>query len=193
MNYTIDEPCEAIEAQLNVLGDYLDHKFADASDVSYGRYLIKQYDRLESAQKLLTALKGIIDDVLEDEDLRSYKESEATEVRSPQLRKFSVSISEGMIKQNLLTLTEAKKRGLVKEGEYFTITPDSGERFETKLLSAGNRLQERGKIAAFYKTHAVEDGDRVIMEEVKPGHWRLYLDEVYRKALAKALEDVLNL
>jgi hypothetical protein len=56
MDYTIDAPIQAIESQIEVLTDYLDHKFADAADVSYGRYLIKQYDRLEAAKKLLIAL-----------------------------------------------------------------------------------------------------------------------------------------
>jgi hypothetical protein len=191
MNYTIDEPIQTIESQIEVLTDYLDHKFADAEDVSYGRYLIKQYDRLEAAKKLLIALKGTIEEVLQDEDLRYYKKQDLTK-STKRLRTISVSITEGMIKQNLLTLTEAKKRGLVKIGEHFAIETDQGECFETQMVKAGNRLRERSQIARFYKHHDAEDGDRVTLQEIKPGYWKLSFDEAYKKAQAKVFEEIIN-
>jgi len=193
MNYTIDEPTKAIEARIELLEDYLDHKFAEATDAQYGRYLIKQYDRLESAKKLLVALQGTIEEVLLDEHLRSYRESGRGNSTKPRLRTISISVTEGMINQNLLTLTDAKKRGHVEENESFTITPDGGEQFKTSLVNPGNRLQKRGPIAAFYKQHNVEDGDRVVLREVEPSVWTLTVDEECRKVQAAVFEEIMNL
>ena len=51
-----------------------------------------------------------------------------------------------MINQNLLTLSNQIKRGLVRPGETFNIQAlPSGDTFETQLLVSGNKLQERGK------------------------------------------------
>jgi hypothetical protein len=98
-----------------------------------------------------------------------------------------------MINQNLLTLTNAKKRGTVKENESFTIQPDGGEQFVTTLVNPGNRLKKRGPIAAFYKQHNVEDGDRVVLREIEPEVWTLSVDEEFRKAQAAIIAKITDL
>jgi hypothetical protein len=98
-----------------------------------------------------------------------------------------------MVKQNLLTLTDAKKKGLVKVGEHFSIETDDGETFETRMVKEGNRLRERSKIARFYKHHGVDDGDRVTLQELRPGHWKLSFDDAYRKVQEKVLEEIMNI
>ena len=51
---------------------------------------------------------------------------------------------QGMINQNLLTLTEHINRGTIRVGETMDIeTVPGGERFTTKVLPTGNKLQER--------------------------------------------------
>jgi hypothetical protein len=192
MDYTIDKSCQRIESQILVVEDYLDHKFAEAEDVAYGRYLIKQYDRLDAVKKLVFSLKNAYEDILEDEGLRTLSKENSTSINSQQLRKISVVVTDGMIKQNLLTLTKAKKAGLVEEGQFFVIHPDGGDSFETKLLPKGNRLQERGKLAAFYARHKVEGDDHVILEETKKGVWKLYVDELRRKEVDQALNVALE-
>jgi hypothetical protein len=68
------------------------------------------------------------------------------------LRELAVEVTEGMIRQNLLTLTPHVKRGRIKPGEQLVVEAiPSGERFQTELLEQGNRLRARGEIARFYK------------------------------------------
>ena len=93
-------------------------------------------------------------------------------------KKLKIRVSQGMINQNLLTLTQYVKRGVVKSGTEFNIeSMPSGEVFKTKLLSHSNKLQERGAISRFYKDASVRAGDDVILSENRPGKW------VLRKAL----------
>lgn len=90
------------------------------------------------------------------------------------LREFKIEVTDGAIRQNLLTMTEPLKRGLVKPNEQFTIEAlPSGERFKTILLASGNKLQERGAISRFYRDAHVRGGDFVLLTEVAPGEWTL--------------------
>lgn len=91
------------------------------------------------------------------------------------LRKLTITVTEGMINQNLLTLTEARNRGMVSLGEKFTIKLPDGSEFTTDLCEPGNRLRERGAIRRFYQDNKVGDGDRVTLSEVSPSHWTLSL------------------
>jgi hypothetical protein len=89
-------------------------------------------------------------------------------------RKLLIEVSQGMINQNLLLLTEPLKRGLVKTGEELTIEPlPKGDRFKSAVIQPGNRLQERGAIGKFYRDAMVNAGDYVILGEVAPGQWQL--------------------
>jgi hypothetical protein len=90
------------------------------------------------------------------------------------LRKLPVQVSEGMIRQNLLTLTPHLKRGRIKIGEEFIIESlPSGERFQTVVMDKGNKLRARGEIARFYKDAKVQPEDYVLLTEVAPGRWTL--------------------
>ena len=54
-----------------------------------------------------------------------------------QLRKLPVEVTQGMIKQNLLTLTEHVKRGRIRVGEDLIVeTQPSGERFRTRAYAS---------------------------------------------------------
>jgi hypothetical protein len=90
------------------------------------------------------------------------------------LREFKMEVTDGAIRQNLLTMTEPLKSGLAKAGEQFAIEAlPSGERFKTILLTSGNKLQERGAINRFYRDAHVGGGDFVLLTEVAPGEWTL--------------------
>ena len=79
-----------------------------------------------------------------------------------------------MIRQNLLTFTEALRRGKLKSGEEMRIeSVVSGERFRSEILGTGNRLQERGAVGRFYRDAQVKGGDYVTLEEVSAGEWKL--------------------
>lgn len=90
------------------------------------------------------------------------------------LRELPVEVSQGMINQNLLTLTDHVKRGRIKVGETLTIEAHpSGERFRTEVMQNGNKLQERGAIGRFYREAGVKPLDFVVLAEIAPARWAL--------------------
>ncbi|MGL4399325.1 MAG: hypothetical protein ACRCXD_05625 [Luteolibacter sp.] len=90
------------------------------------------------------------------------------------LRELPVEVTQGMINQNLLTLTEHVKRGRIRTGEDLAIeTYPSGERFRTDLMTNGNKVRERGAIGRFYRKAGVHAGDFVVLTEISPGRWTL--------------------
>jgi hypothetical protein len=87
-------------------------------------------------------------------------------------RKLYVHVSQGMINQNLLTLTDNVKRGKIRVGDIMNIeVQPSGDRFQSEVLVNGNKLKERGKIGRFYKDARVREGDYVVLCETDPGRW----------------------
>ncbi|MGH7975435.1 MAG: hypothetical protein ACREDS_01905 [Limisphaerales bacterium] len=89
-------------------------------------------------------------------------------------RELLIEVSQGMINQNLLTLTEPLKRGQVRIGEELIIEAlPSGERFKTVVMTNGNKLQERGAIGKFYREAGVHAGDFVLLREISRGNWQL--------------------
>ncbi len=97
------------------------------------------------------------------------------------IRELVVEVTQGMINQNLLTLSEHIRRGIIRTGEKLSIEAQpSGDHFETELLATGNKLRERGRIAKFYRDAGVRPGDCVMLREVTPGHWQLKKADVVR-------------
>ena len=85
-----------------------------------------------------------------------------------------IEVTQGMINQDLLTLTDHVRVGRIRPGAELKIeAKPSGRRFSTDLLSNGNRLRERGEIASFYRDAHVRAGDRILLTEVSPNHWTL--------------------
>jgi hypothetical protein len=90
------------------------------------------------------------------------------------LRELPIHVTEGMIRQNLLTLTPHVKRGRIKIGEELTIEAlPSGETFRTVVMDNGNKLQARAEISRFYKDAKVQPDDYVLLIENSPGCWIL--------------------
>jgi len=85
-----------------------------------------------------------------------------------------IEVTQGMINQNLLTLT-----GHVKAGRVFPKTEmrieakPSGELFCTDLLPEGSRLRERGAIARFNRDAKVCAGDEVVLSKAAADRWTL--------------------
>ncbi len=89
-------------------------------------------------------------------------------------RTIEVHVTQGMINQNLLTLTEALRERKVRDREKFLITAlPSGDKFATDLAPAGNKLRERGYIGKFYRDTKVIVDDIVLLQETAPGQWEL--------------------
>jgi hypothetical protein len=100
-------------------------------------------------------------------------DSDGTEVSATGLRRMSIEVSRGMLNQHLLTLTDAVQRGLVRNGEQFTIQLPDETTFVTELCNPGNKLRERGQIRRFYQEAKIQPGDKVVMIEVSRGTWSL--------------------
>lgn len=93
-------------------------------------------------------------------------------------RELRIEVSQGMINQNLLTLTEPLKRGQIRVGEELLIEAmPSGERFKTVVMNNGNKLQERGAIGRFYREAGVHADDFVLLREISRGSWQLLKSE----------------
>ena len=90
------------------------------------------------------------------------------------LRELPVEVTQGMINQNLLTLTEHVKRGRIRVGEELLVEAQpSGERFHTDLVVNGNKLRERGALGRFYRDARVHVGEFVVLTETAPQRWTL--------------------
>lgn len=90
------------------------------------------------------------------------------------IRELPIEVTDGMIRQNLLTLTPHVKRGRIKVGEELTIQAiPSGERFTTRLMRIGNKLRARGEIAHFYRSAGVKGGDYVVLTQITHRNWTL--------------------
>jgi len=143
-------------------------KAAERRDVTVIEHLTKQASELRALAEQITA----IEKRLEHLDTSGSATNGSTP-RSP-IRELVVEVSQGMINQNLLTLSSQIKRGIVRTGESFRIRAiPSGDVFETELLASGNKLQERGKIAKFYRDASIRAGDSVVLREITPGQWEL--------------------
>ena len=129
--------------------------------------------RAAELETLKKTLLGIEEKLKEFEEMPAQAGSNGTQPAS-HVRELPVEVTQGMINQNLLTLTAHVSRGRIKAGEDMTVeTYPSGERFRTELLSNGNKLRERGAIGRFYREAGVHAGDFVVLTEVAPNHWTL--------------------
>lgn len=106
--------------------------------------------------------------------LATFQSAVPIDDSSGKLRRLPIEVTQGMINQNLLTLTEAIKRGRIRVGEDLSIEArPSGDRFRTVVMQNGNKLQERGAIGKFYRDAGVHGGEFVVLTEVSPNQWTL--------------------
>jgi hypothetical protein len=111
--------------------------------------------------------------------------------QAPIFRVLRVGVSAGMLRQNLLTLTEARKSGEVSLGEQFRVTVPDGSVFKTDLVEPGNRFRERSEVRKFYAANEVQEGDIIYLKEVQKGDWKLLTaDSDEGKQAAKEVESL---
>jgi hypothetical protein len=167
--------------------DDIEEKFRDNEDINYGRFLIECLDKLDQLEKALAKIQDQYDSVREEV---GFSEPLSSKKKEDGLRVLRLNISENAIKQSLLSLTAAKKLGLVTVGERMTIHTPEGKPFTTIISTVGNRLEERGRIRAFFKEHNVDEEDIIILEEIEPKVWKLYVDEARRELEAKIWKEI---
>ncbi len=161
---------EHLEAMIDMLaGQIRDQAYPDG-DMAWLQNCAKEIELLKADLRALEAIRDHAVAVLTDS--LSF-DGDQVDVSSSGLRNITVEISQGMLNQHLLTLTDAKQQGLVRDGEKFAIQLPDGAKFETELCDPGNKLRERGLIRKFYEDSKINAGDKVIMSEVSRGSWIL--------------------
>lgn len=135
---------------------------------------------LEMQTKRASALKQMKEQIaaIQNNLIRFMDGNNGAELPSKHLplgqREVTIHVSQGMINQNLLTLTDPIRRGQLRAEEEMTIEAQpSGEKFTSVIMTQGNKLRERGAIGRFYREAKVHDGDSVTLREIRPGHWTL--------------------
>ncbi|MDP1579584.1 MAG: hypothetical protein Q8M02_04865 [Candidatus Didemnitutus sp.] len=161
---------EHIEAVIGMVTDRMKDEAHPDGNMGWLQDCAKEVDLMKRDLRALEAIREHLIEVLtntlsfEDDDISVSKTG---------MRTLTVEVSQGMINQHLLTLTGAKKKGQVKEGEKFTIQLPEGTSFHTELCEPGNKIRERGLIRKFYESEKITDGDKVIMCEVSRGTWKI--------------------
>ena len=156
--------------------NWLVHVSSEARDIE--DCIVKLRVIGEQLQEILTSTLGFEDGYAGGfEHLDAAVKGSSTEAASKRLRRIHTSITQGEINQNLLTLTNARKRGLIRLGERFRIRLPDGQDFETELVQPGNKLRERGRIREFYLNQGIKPGDYVVLEETEPGAWTINKDK----------------
>ncbi|MCC5836006.1 MAG: hypothetical protein JJU20_14865 [Opitutales bacterium] len=114
----------------------------DSIKVSVIESHLKSRKRLEELQDALLQLETMPESV--EEELAMDDTGDTERDRGSGLRTIRVTLTQGMINQQLLTLTAAKRRGIIQEGEKFTIViPGEKQPIETELvLARGERLKK---------------------------------------------------
>jgi hypothetical protein len=141
---------------------------AERQDLTSLESLTKKATELQSMKHQILAIETRFQQLMNGSQIAPIEESKGSGIRE-----LVVKVTQGMINQNLLTLTDGIDQGIVRIGEKFIIELPSGERFQTELLPTGNKLRERGKIRQFYQDENVQAGESVLLTEITPGRWQL--------------------
>lgn len=142
--------------------------------------ILASYKNLEKLKSHLDQIKDYLAQSSVELNL-SYSEGASTfsdilNSSKDNTRRIEVKLTNGMINQNLLTLTQACKKGIVRLNEKFKLTMPDGESIATELVSPGNRLKERGAFGRLYRQEEAKHGDKVILKEESKGHWQVQFE-----------------
>jgi hypothetical protein len=182
--YSSEVPVNDARAHLTALGEIV----AKANDLMVERMqalavsrdmdgVKRCVDDVRFLEKVVEGLPLVEDDLVDILQYNAdFREQNWNEKSTTGLRTIMITVSQGMINQNLLTLSSAKAEGIVEIGEKFKVLLPDGTKFETDLCEPGNKLRERGLIRRFYRAAEVEDGDQVVLIETSPGSWKLLAD-----------------
>ena len=145
---------------------------ATRQDLTAIQHLTKTASELQDLKEQLAAIQQRITSLTGE--AADFSVPSANQPTNGARRQLPIEVTDGMIRQNLLTSAPQVKSGKVKVGEEFIIESlPSGERFQTVLLEQGRRLRARSEIRSFYSAAKVNGGDFVLLTEVAPGRWTL--------------------
>lgn len=163
---------------------------ASEVDMDYVRHVVRSYDQVEKCATVLEELRLVLEGHWQEFGSPVGEKTETT----GGFRRMQIEITQGMINQKYISLTEAKKRGLVEIGEKFRIDAGSGSVVETILINPGNKFQNRSFVQEFFDKSQARVGDLLELTEVQKGAWRMSLkrSEVVADELLESLGIHLN-
>lgn len=175
---------------LEMLADQIKDQAHPEGAMAWLQHCSKELEIIQRDQKALKEAEEHLIEVLKNTLGFS---SDRVAVSASGLRSLVIEVSQGMINQHLLTLTDAKRMGKVTLGEQFKVRLPDGTTFKTDLCDPGNKLRERSLIRRFYESVNAVEGDKITMKEETPGNWVLLkgddgLAEAEMKALMAGLE-----
>ena len=177
---------EVVQTRKELVEYQIEESMRDDSLSDWVVDLAKLRKRLADTELNLKSIEVFLIDVTDEVDSGPDESSKSKSGN----RKLIIEVSNGMRKQSLLTLSSARKSGLVRVGEEFVITPSpANTSFKTELVYPGNRLKERGQIRKFYEANKIKCGDSVVLEEKEPGKLvlRQYTKEVFDELASQYL------
>jgi hypothetical protein len=167
-----------MNTQTNELDEHINNvmtqiaEFASKHDLAAIQRLTRKASELQELKEQMAAIQQRIVSLSGE----SAEVPPATAARpvNGKIRQLAIEVTDGMIRQNLLTLAAQVKSGKIKVGEELIIEAlPSGRRFQTVLLEQGKKIRERGEITRFYRDAKVKGGDYVLLTEIAPGRWTL--------------------
>ncbi|MDF9834317.1 hypothetical protein M2103_002562 [Ereboglobus sp. PH5-5] len=147
--------------------------------VSYARNAIVIHDRLVSVAAALDKIEAELWDIENSSwcggffvDSNAEKVSRAfndllgsDKPGIDERDKVEIKITEGMIRQNLLTFTKPIKKGKLKAGQKMILETKS-EIVESEIIQPGNKLRERGAVGRLYRESHAQPNDLLILTRI---------------------------
>lgn len=109
---------------------------------------------------------------------------------------ITVILTDSMIRNKMLTLTDAKNSGVVSIGDKFKIEFPNGKEVTTELVGPNNRLKERGAFRDFYSEYELKAGAKLRLT-LSPDTSNLWKVEILSTGIGldvdgKSIIDFLN-
>jgi hypothetical protein len=162
---------------------------ASKQDLVAIQHLTRKASELQEMKEQMAAIQQRIVSLNGESD--NIQPKTATQPVNGRIRQLPIEVTDGMIRQNLLTLAPHVRSGKIKVGEELIIEAlPSGQRFQTVLLEQGKKLQARSEIASFYRDAKVKGNDYVLLTEIAPGHWTLKKAPPGEYGVSRLLRDL---
>ena len=175
---------EQISGAKGIAADMLTQPVEVSVAVAYSREIVQAFDGLEridaqclEIERELMRIENALmigghfslrdgNEAGNEDDLGAVRKS----------RPLRIEIKAGAIRQNLLTLTKAVKRGLMTVGEEVSFLLPDGETLTSRIVRPGNRLRERGRVRELYREGNVTPGDFLVLEKMESGNWQITIE-----------------
>lgn len=169
-------PLRRVEARIKAVEEKLIGKVKAAADGGSRRMLViatRQLQEIEAVHESLRHAYRRLDALEEAAGI------EAPAREGNFQRHLHVLVTEGMIKNQRLTLTQQVRAMDLRVGEKMEITlrptdnPADDKTVLTEVMEQGKKLKCRGPINWFYKRAGTKPNTYVVLQETTPGQWIL--------------------